>query len=564
MRKRAVLSMKRMMHVLLAGMLMLFGTYAIAAGDDSKPKAVDSAYSIVRIAGDTVMTGCNGAIAGPDGALYVVHTGDSSVSRIDLKTLKIAPFVPSYAGAFYLDDVTADDKGNLYATGMSPVVGEVYRIDRQGMKSVIARGLRAPNGIQYNKRTGRLFMSECFQGNRVFELDPAGIREPRLLEKARLVVPEGFDFDPDTNDLIVPDMGTGKIYRVNPESGALTKIAGGFQRPVALKVGPDKKAYTQEISGALYRLSLDGEKKEKIAQLPPGLDNLAFAPDGRLYVTNWWDATVYEVATDGSGKFRTLFPEGINTITGVLLKNGKLWVADNIMIRSAEGGKYVKSAINPYAVTDNMPVPGILSDGPGDQILWLEPFAGTLAIGDPVRGGFRTIVGAVESLNRPVAMVMSGDRSTVYVAEYGSGKILSIGLDDGGKKILAEGLEGPLALAIIGDTMYVSEGKAARISKVDMKTGKTEIVVVGLGKFGALANDGRGNLLAMDDAGGKLVRIHTGNLALKVIAVGLPVRSNVIGHHPGLEMPCPMTVGPEGDIYLPTAGRGLVMLKKKR
>ena len=104
--------------------------------------------------------------------LCIPRTG--TTTRIDLKTMKAKNFVPPYAGTFITDDITSDDKGYFYSTGTTPIVGEVYRIDKNGVKTVIAKGFLAPNGIQYNKRTGRLFMSECFQGNRVFELRSHG------------------------------------------------------------------------------------------------------------------------------------------------------------------------------------------------------------------------------------------------------------------------------------------------------------------------------------------------------------------------------------------------------
>ena len=137
---------------------------------------LDPQYEPVVLAEDTPMAGCNGAVIGADGALYVVHTGNGQVTRIDLKTMKAAPAVAPYAGLFITDDISADDKGNLYITGTTPLVGEVYRISPNGMKKVIVSGLTAPNGIQYNPRTGRLFVTECFQANRVFEIDPTGVK----------------------------------------------------------------------------------------------------------------------------------------------------------------------------------------------------------------------------------------------------------------------------------------------------------------------------------------------------------------------------------------------------
>jgi sugar lactone lactonase YvrE len=534
----------------------LFSQAALAA----EPKVLDPAYQVARLVNDTLFPGCNGATIGLDGALYVVHTSTGTTTRIDLKTMKAANFVPPYAGTFITDDITSDDKGNFYSTGTTPIVGEVYRLDKNGVKTVIAKGLTAPNGIQYNKRTGRLFTSECFQANRVFELDPTGAKEPRLLVKENLIpVPEGFDFDPDTNDLIIPDMGTGKILRVHPDTGVIKTIAEGFAAPIALKVGPDKMAYFPQLGGAVYRLSLDGKKREKLAQIAPGLDNLAITPEGRLFITSYWDATVYEVATDGSGKFKTLFPKGPNQINGILLKNGKVLISDAIMIRTVENGKYVPTKLNAWAA-HGMPLPIGLADGPGDQVFWPDAVNNAVAIGDPAKGEFKAIAGG---LNRPMAVLMSKTEPKIYVAEYGAGQITEVSLKDGAKKVLAAGLEGPLGLALIDNLLYVAEAKPGRISKVDPANGKKEVFLAGVvGKVGALGNDPAGNLLALDGASGRLFRINPKNLAISIVAENLPVGYGTAGSYPAVEFPAAMTVSPKGDIYIPTADRGLIMLKK--
>jgi sugar lactone lactonase YvrE len=524
------------------------------------PKVLDPSYRVVRLVEDTLFPGCNGATIGLDGALYIVHTATGATTRIDLKTMKATNFVPPYAGTFITDDITSDDKGNFYSTGTTPLVGEVYRLDKNGMKTVIAKGLIAPNGIQYNKRTGRLFTSECFQANRVFELDPAGVKEPRLLVPENIIaIPEGFGFDPDTNDLIIPDMGKGKILRVNPDTGDITTIAEKFAVPIALKVGPDKMAYFPQLGGAVYRLSLDGQKREKLAQLPPGLDNLAITPEGRLFITSYWDATVYEVATDGSGKFETLFPKGPNQINGILFKNNKVLISDAIMIRSVEKNQYIPTKLNAWAA-HHMPLPIGLADGPGDQVFWPDSVNNAVAIGDPAKGEFKAIAAG---LNRPMAVLMSKREPKIYVAEYAAGQITEVSLTDGAKKALATGLEGPLALAIIDNTLYVAEGKPGRISKVDLANGDKEVFLAGVvGKVGALADDGAGNLLALDGASGRLFRIDPKNLAISVVAENLPVAYAVLGSYPPLEFPVVMAICPKGNIYIPTVDRGLIMLKK--
>lgn len=548
----------------LQTILLLTALIAIAPrGARAGVHVVDGRYKLTTVVKDSAFAGVNGAVIGHDGALYVVHTGDGTTTRIDLKTMAASELVHPWSGVFISDDITADDKGNLYSTGTTPLVGEVYRIDAAGMKTVIARGLTAPNGIQFNKRTGRMFVSECFQANRVFEVDPTGVKEPRLLVKANVIpVPEGFDFDPDTNDLIIPDMGSGKILRVHPDSGAIQPIADKFTAPIALKVGPDKKAYFPELGGAVYRLSLDGKTRDKLAQLPPGLDNLAITADGRLFVTSYWDATVYEVATDGSGKFKTLFPKGSNTLTGVMVKHGQVLISDAIMIRTVQNGEYAQTKLNAWA-SHGMPLTLGLADGPGDQVLWPDAVNNAVAIGNPTDGVFKPVAG---ELNHPVAVLMSKKEPKIYVAEYSGGQVTEISLADGAKRPLVTGLDGPVSLAILDDTMYIAEARTARIRKIGLAGGKSEVFVSsGVGKVGALASDGSGGLLALDVIGRRLLRIDPKKLAISVVADDLPVGYGVVGSGAGaVEFAAPMYVGAEGDIYLGTSGRGVIELKKSR
>jgi sugar lactone lactonase YvrE len=526
-------------------------------------KVLDSKYKAVILAEDTPLSGVNGAAIGADGALYVVHTGNSVVTRVDLKTMKATTFVPSYGGVYICDDICADDKGNLYVTGTTPAVGEVYRIDQNGVKTVIADGFLAPNGIEYNKKTGRLFMTECFQGNRVYELDPEGKKPPRLIIKENVIpVPEGFGIDPDTDDLIIPDLGTGKILRVHPDTGKITVIAEKFIAPVALTIGPDKMAYIVSLfSGVVSRLSLDGKKREDIAKIEPGpgLDNLAMTDDGRLFVTSYWDATIYEVSTDGSGKYKRLFAMGPNQLNGIAVKGDKIFVSDAIMIRQLKDGKYEKTKLNAWA-THGMPLTIGLTDGPGDLLFWPDFVNGAVGFGNPDTGKFQPIAGG---LKRPMAVLVSGDGSKIYVAEYAGNQITEVSLKDGAKKVLAAGLEGPLALAMIDNMLYVAEAKPGRISKVDPATGKKEVFISGaVGKVCALANDGEGNLLAFDGASQKILRISIKNLAISIIAENVPNGYFLMGSYPPVEFPAVMTVSAKGDIYLTTANRGVIKLEK--
>jgi len=544
--------------------LCVFALPRLAVADTAvKPNIVDPHYKAVVVVKDTPFAGFNGGYAGSDGNVYFANF--NTIKRIDPKTMKISTVVTPQMGASFIDDLTSDGEGNFYFTSAFPLIGEVYRVDKNGTKKTIAKDLKAPNGIQYNKRTGRLFVSECFWGSRVLEVDPEGVKEPRVLVNENVIhTPEGFDFDRDTNDLIIPDLGKGKILRVNPDTGDIKIIAENFQIPVALKVGPDNMAYVIEMmSGAVYRVSLDGSKREKLAQLTAGLDNLAVTEDKRLFVSNWWEATVYELSTDGSGKFKALFPKGHSQISGIVYKDGKLLMDDMIMIRSMQKGKFVPTKLSWFG--SQIPAPCSLADGPGNQVIWTDWVDGSVGMGNPFSGEKKLVI---KELNRPMAAIMSKtDSNKVYVTETGAGQVTEVNIADGTKNVLATGFEGPVALAIIGDILYVGETKAGRISSINLVDGNREVCFAGVvGKVQALADDGKGNLLALDSASGRLLRINPVSAAYSVVAEKLNVKYFLQGSSPKrgyIEWPlASMTVSPGGDIYIPTADRGVIMLKK--
>jgi sugar lactone lactonase YvrE len=317
--------------------------------------------------------------------------------------------------------------------------------------------------------------------------------------------------------------------------------------------------YVPSLTGVVYRVSLDGAKVETIAKLMPGLDNVTITKKGRLFVTSYWDATIFEVATDGSGKFKQLFPKGPNQPLGIVVKDGKVLVADAIMIRNLVNGKFEPTKLNAWAA-HGMPLPLSLADGPGGQVFWTDCIHGAACIGDPLKGEFKPVAGG---LNRPMTSMMSPAGDALYVAEYGAGQITRVSLKDGAKSVLAKDLEGPIALAMIGDTLYVAESKPGRISKIDPASGKKEVFLSSMvGKPLALANDGKQHLLVLDGAGHKIHRVNPKTLAMSTLAINVPVEYGSIGSYPSVEFPAPMTVAENGDIYLTTANRGAIKLQK--
>lgn len=88
----------------------------------------------------------------------------------------------------------------------------------------------------------------------------------------------------------------GRVYRIDVETGKVTRLDNGIKFTNGLAFGPDNLLYVNEtITGNVYRYQTkDGSPRRQYfgnvirADAPPGFkgpDGMAFSSDGRLYVT---------------------------------------------------------------------------------------------------------------------------------------------------------------------------------------------------------------------------------------------------------------------------------------
>ncbi|MFX1296989.1 MAG: SMP-30/gluconolactonase/LRE family protein [Promethearchaeota archaeon] len=544
--------------------LVPISVYSLSSSTYSRKSGIlvmDKAYKKVTLVEPTPLRGCNGLVFGQDGALYVCQTSPNTISRITLHhryPSKVETFVGPHHGVITPDDITVDDKGNFYAT--SAIAGEVYKINPQGMKKVIARGLSGPNGISYDEETGRLFMSECFWGNRIWELDPEGVAPPRLVNDT-LFVPEGFDIR--DGKLVIPDLGSMWIVEVDMDTGVITPlVTEGLITPVALKIGPDGYIYTVELaSGAVKKISPDGSNIEILTWLLPGVDNLAFGPDGNLYVSSYHDCTIWKIDPD-SGEYTTLFPMGINSVASIVVKDDNLYLCDSIMIRriDQEGNLY-KTWANAWLSPSGYPLPVTMTDGIGDYLITADFIDGVVVAVNPnVYEDWTYLAYPVSS---PAGMEVDTENLMLYIAEYGLGQVIEVNLLNGFRRVVAGDLSGPVDVVIKDDTLYVAEALAGRITMVDIASGVKEILLNGyVGKPKGLAWDHNGNLLILDPAKKELLRLNMENLNIRIIASNLPVDHTTYYHHPLIwDTTAPIAVNANGDIFLAGNDGSVFMLK---
>jgi len=507
-------------------------------------------WRVERLTAPSRLFGANGLRTGPDGRVYIAQVTGSQISALDLGSGQLDAVSPKGGDIVAPDDVAFADDGTLFATEVMD--GRVSALEN-GRARVLRDDLPSANGITVHR--GRLFIGECREGGRLFELDPNTGAARLLLEE--VPSPNGMEFGPD-GLLYFPVMGANEIWRIDPDqTGTITaeKVAGDLGVPDAVKFDKDGQIVsTQVASGQVLRIDPRSGAQTVLASLNPGLDNLTFA-DGRLFVSNFTG----EITEILDGSTRTLLPGGLN------------WPLD--LAVGADGGLYVADGTYFYRLTDGALqtvgmlfspgypgfVRGVTPCGPdqfvvttsGGQVARYRPAD---AETDYLADGFDQLYG--------VSLAPDG---AAVVAELGTGRVLSV--RDGQTTVLASGLADPVGVLVdSAGTVLVTESGAGRVVKVD--GGRAETVLDGLVRpQGLVESNGR---LYIVDAGSKaVIEFDSGTGTQRTIAAGLPLGAPPgVSPKPLLGMPpfsgpqgpfAGIAVGPDGTLFVSADGDGSVL-----
>jgi hypothetical protein len=159
---------------------------------------------------------------------------------------------------------------------------------------VIAKDLPGLNSLDFDRRNGKLYASQVFLGDALWEIDPAGAKPPRLIAKD-LGGLNGFEVGPD-GMIYGPLWFKRSVAMVDPASGSVTVINADFETPAAANLdGKGNLWVVDAATGELARVELASGRKTVVAKLKTALDNLAIAPDGTVYVSNMADNSIQAV-----------------------------------------------------------------------------------------------------------------------------------------------------------------------------------------------------------------------------------------------------------------------------
>lgn len=400
------------------------------------------------------ISGANGIHFGPDGQLYITSVIGSDLSIMDPITGDIMKRYGLADGVMGPDDVAFGPDGSYYWTSI--LTGQVAGVDANGNSVIAAQLPPGPNPITFSD-DGRLFVSQCFLGTNVYELDPAG------LEPARLIADDlgpgcglnGMDWGPD-NRLYGPRWFVGEVISIDVDTGDRRVEASGFTTPAAIKFDSAGILHVLDTAtGDLIRVE-NGEKTT-LATLTPGLDNFAFDADDTPFISSYTDGFIKRLNSDGS--VTEMQPGGMSHPGGLAAVDDIIWVADVHAIRGfdRQTGDEVLTQRNIVGVGDMGGTLNLAADG--DNLILTSWFDGDVRIWNPKE---QRRVAHYSGLSAPVAAIRYA--GAIAIAEHGSGSV-NLHTEDAVVP-LANGLSAPTGLVADDGALYVSDRAKGQILKI--------------------------------------------------------------------------------------------------
>jgi sugar lactone lactonase YvrE len=466
-------------------------------------------YQLDRLVPASDFHGVHGLAFDSRDVLYAGSVVGHSIYRVDTATGAVKGFIGAPEGM--ADDLVFLADGTVVWTSIQHGVVRARQGDGPIRKLA---DLVSVNSINVRK-DGRLFAAQVFGADGLWEVDPAGVKPPRLILKD-LGGFNGFDVGPD-GKLYGPLWFKHQVVRIDPDTGRLDVVADGFDTPAAANFDSKWNLYVLDTArGELVRVDIRSHKKQVVAKLATALDNLAIDSRDRLFVSNMADNGIQEVdVAKGTArqvvKGKLAIPLGIAAVTDG--SRDTLYVADVFALRTVDSvqGKVTDVARShaagtpigyPVAVTANRRYVVVTNnEGPVQRYerstmrlvqSWSDTHAGNaiempsgaLIVAETTRGKLSRISGngadeerdeILADLAAPLGLAIADD-SAVYVSEMASGQVSQINVNSGARRVVAQGLDRPQGIATDGSTVLVVEAGKGRLVRVDPSTGAVEVI----------------------------------------------------------------------------------------
>jgi len=438
------------------------------------------------------------------------------------------------------DDIAVGPRGELawtnYLMGMLR-----YRESDSAPIRVLAKDLPGLNSVDFDRRNGKLYASQVFLGDALWEIDVAGQKPPRLIVKDMGGF-NGFEVGPD-GMLYGPLWFKGSVVKIDPADGRITVINSEFKIPAAANLDGKGNLWVVDTqTGELCRVDLATGKKTVAKQLKTALDNLAIAPDGTIYISNMADNSI-EAYNPATGELRLLTGGKLAVPAGIKLDGDSLWVADIFGFRQVDvRSGAVKDIFRMQASEMEYPFGVGVSSRQFALTSW---FTGTVQMID--RATLKSEM--IHGFKAPYDAIPLEDGS-VLVAELATGTISRVAASAAHeKKVVAEGLAGPTQMVLGKDgALYVTEA-AGKLTRIDMGSGAKTTVAEGLALPEGLAQTPWGTFIVAEAAAARLVEIDPVTGSKRSVAEQLPIG---LPAGPGMPPPYVVTgvaVGADGQVY---------------
>lgn len=466
----------------------------------------------------------------------------NSIWEVDKKTGKAKIFIGAPMGQ--ADDLAIGPKGELAWTSMIQGILRARTSDDAPIKD-LAKDLPGINSLAYDQKNGRLYASQVFLGDALWEVDPAGAAAPRKIAE-KLGGLNGFEVGED-GMIYGPLWFKGQLVKINPGNGDITVIAQDFGTPAAANFDSKGMLWVVDAkTGDLVKVDPATGQKKIVAKLKPALDNLAIDKDDHIYVSNTSDFSIQEV-NPTNGKVRTIVGTKIAVPGGLKLSaDGKeLYIAGTFAFRSVNTAN---GNITEYRRMHNSDLEYSNAIGLSDKHVLLSSWLfNSVQVIDRSTQKTRTFL---RNFTAPTDALELADGS-ILVAEIATGNLVQAnGSDWQTYTPVVKGLQGPVQLINAKDgVVYVTEA-AGRITRVDPKDWSTKVVAEGLALPEGLAQLPDGKLVVAEAAARRLTEVDPANGTKRTLAEGLPIGFEAGPGMPPSYIPTGVAVDAKGVIYV--------------
>ena len=498
--------------------------------------------------------GVHGLAFNKDDQLFAGSVIGQAIYRVQVDSGEVDRFIEPPTGM--ADDIAFAEDGTMAWTAF--LLGKVYI--RKGNKTIeVANGLNGPNSLAFSK-DGRLYVSEVFLGDALYEIDVKNVDKPdfkpfprnelrRIAEKMGGL--NGFEIHKDDGFLYGPLWFKGQAVKINLENGAVEVIASGFKIPAAANLdpqNPDNLYVVDTATGGIWSVSLTSKAKKLVASLKSGLDNLAFDSRGRLFVSSMTENGIYLVdKVTGASKTIVEGKLAIPSDIAVVTESGKeiVHVADVFSYRTVDGQNgTVNDVLRVHGDTHSYPIG--LSVGP-KHVLLSSWFSMTVEKVDRKTG---KLVATLSEFSAPVDALEAND-GTLYVAELGSGNLVKVSPDGKTRTTVVKELRAPVALAQgPGNLIYVTEIAGGAVTQIDVATGARKVVADNLAGPEGIDVGPDGKLYVAEVGQKRVVAIDPATGTKTVIASNLDIGLAPYPGGPPALVPTGVAVAKSGTIYV--------------